>query len=91
VVPEFPPPPICPPLYLVCSQHEILVLSEFGDCDTASAPGGEEESVLTPSFCFLFLLEFLGDDPSQFLLVDLPHLCHGEGVDQLQPFGQLKG
>jgi hypothetical protein len=30
-----------PPLYLVCSQYEILVLSEFGDCDTASK--GERE------------------------------------------------
>ena len=29
-----------PPHYLVCSQYEILVLFEFGDCDTASK-GGE--------------------------------------------------
>jgi hypothetical protein len=37
-----------PPLYLVCSQYEILVLSEFGDCDTASEPKRYTETLNFP-------------------------------------------
>jgi hypothetical protein len=31
-----------PPIYLVCSQHKVLVLPGFGDCETASLARGKK-------------------------------------------------